>query len=341
MKNIVLPGSNQQMSLTPVSKLYEFASTPFDYSPSLINVATDQANCMKDYIADCIMPYVNSDACTFMYQDWNKTQPFDPVNDDVGPQSRVHEVDLQKSTLLTDSLEGHGLDAAFTWCMQQAINGNCSNVPANYRERIAAYLTSLVKLNREQRVVNLVNDPALYPVANVTDLTGAEFDNPNPALASDPLAVISDIIAGTQQGFNWMAASKRVMSILRRHPSFLGNVDARGAVTNASIAATLGLDGICEGRSYANLSGALTPLWGPTAAAGDYIILFSKNESFFATDCPVPTFAFTARSGGWFAANLQSQFLGLRGTEYIRVGEEVKEVVTSYNFAHIIINTLV
>jgi len=328
------------MSLSNVSKLYEFANTPFDYSPSLINVVTDQANCMKDFIADCVAPYVQTEACNFMYQDMDKLQGFNVVNDNVGPMSRVHEVDLKKSTLITGSLEGHGLDAAFTWCMTQAANANCSNAPANYRESIAAYLVSLVKLNREQRVVNLVNDPAFYPVANVTDLTGIEF-NATPPANSDPLAVIADIIANSQQGFNYMATSKKVMSYLQRSASFLGNVDARGSVTPESVAGTLGLDGICVGRSFSNLAGALTPLWGPTAAAGDYILLFSKNESFFATDCPVPTFAFTARAGGWFAANLQSEFHGIRGTEYIRVGEEVKEVVTSYNFAHLITNVLV
>lgn len=339
MKMITLPNSSLQMSLSPVKKIYEFASTPFDYSPSLINVATDQANCMKDYIADCIMPYVPTDACTFMYQDWNKTQSYNPVNDDVGPMSRVHEVDLQQSTLVTANLEGHGLDAAFTWCMQQATSSACSNTPPNYRERVAAYLTSLVKLNREIRVVNLVNDPAFYAASNKLDLTGIEFDNAT--TPSDPLTVISNAIANSPQGFNWLAASKSVMSYLRRHPSFLGNVDARGAVSNASIAATLGLDGICEGRSYANLTGTNVPLWGPTAAADDYILLFSKNESVFSTDCPIPTFAFTARSGGWFAANLQSQFHGLRGTEYVRVGEEVKEVVTSYNFGYLIYNIFI
>lgn len=339
MKTIVMPNSNQQMTLSSVKNLYEFASTPFDYSPSLVNVATDQANCMKDFVADCVMPYVPTDACTFMYQDWNKLQPFEPVNDDVGPMSRVHEVDLQKSTLVTGNLEGHGLDAAFTWCMQQAVSSNCSNVPPNYREKIAAYLTSLVKLNREQRVVNLVNDPALYPAANVIDLTGVEFNNAT--TPSDPLTVIADAMNAAPEGRNCLVTSKKVAAYLQRQPDFLGNVDARGIVTTDSIARTLGLDCFCVGRSHSNISGTLTPLWGPTVAAGDYIVLFSTNSNFFATDCPIPTFAFTARSGGWFAANLQSQFHGLRGTEYVRVGEEVKEVVTSYNFATIITNVLV
>lgn len=338
--------NSASLGLTPVKDLFKFASTPFDYSPGLVNVATDQANCMTDYVADCVMPFVDSPTCTFMYQDWDKVQPFTPVDDAVGPTSRVHEVQLRKTTLLTDEVEGHGLDAVITWCMNQAMGTQCSNVPANYRDKIAAYITSLIKLNREHRVASLVNDPAFYATSNKLDLSvgNAQF-NFNGASASDPLTVLSDIINNTQSSYNWMVTSKKVMAYLRRHPSFLGNVDNRGIVSNETIAGTLGLDGICEGRSYENITGTNAPVWDQVASgavgSGNYILLFLKNENVFSTDCPIPTFAFTARVGGWFAANLQSPFHGLRGVEFMRVGEEVKEKVLSYNFAFLLYNVLV
>lgn len=312
----------------------QFAQTPFDYNGSLADVATEVRNCRTDYVADCVMPFVETATCRFFYHNWDTTQPYEFVNDYAGNNGIVHEIINPETVLSFANVEDHALDMRITWCMQQAIAAGASaGVPTNYMESSAEQLMSLVMLNREQRVIDLVSDPALYPAANQTAIAaGDEFNGATP---TDPLALLSDIIANSNVNFNWMVTSKKIASFLRRHPSFLGNVDARGVVTNQAIAETLGLDGMCEGRAFGNVSGTLTPLWG------NYIILFSKNPDFQgSTECPAPTFAFTARNGGLFTGTIRQPQNGMRGTDYLRVGESVKEIVTNYQFGHIITNCL-
>lgn len=315
---------------------YSFAQTPFDYNGSMVNVATEVRNCRTDFIADCVMPFIETPTCRFFYHNWNTTQPYEFVNDYAGQLGMVHEVENPETVLSFGNVEDHGLDLRITWCLQQAVAaGACAGVPQNYMESSTEYLMGLVMLNREKRVVDLISDPALYPAGHTTAIpAGSEYNSTVTPL--DPLAHISGIIENSNINYNWMAASKRIMGFLRRHPSFLGNVDARGSVTNQTVANALGLDGICEGRAYGNVGGTLTPLWG------DYILLFSKNPDFQgSTECPAPTFAFTARNGGLFTGTIRQPQTGLRGTDYLRVGESVKEVVTNYMFAHLITNPLV
>lgn len=313
---------------------YSFAQTPFDYNGSLAAVATEVRNCRSDYIADCVMPFVETPTCRFFYHNWNTTQPYEFVNDFAGQLGIVHEIQNPETVLSFSNVEDHGLDMRITWCMQQAMQaGPCAGVPQNYMESSAEHLMSLLMLNREKRVVDLISDSALYPAANTDAIpAGEELNGANPF---NPLDVLSDIIANSNINFNWMATSKRVASYLRRNPNFLGNVDNRGVVSNEAIAQTLGLDGMCEGRSFGNVGGTLTPLWG------DYILLFAKNPDFQGgTECPAPTFGFTARNGGLFTGTIRQPQNGLRGTDYLRVGESVKEVVTNYQFGFLLTNVL-
>jgi hypothetical protein len=313
----------------------QFAQTPFDYNGSLASVATEVRNCRTDYIADCVMPFVETPTCRFFYHNWNTTQPYEFVNDYAGQLGIVHEIENPETVLNFSNVEDHGLDMRITWCIQQAMQaGACAGVPQNYMESSTEHLMSLLMLNREKRVVDLISDSALYPTGSTTAIpAGDEYNSTSTPL--DPLSHLSDIIANSNINFNWMATSKKIASFLRRHPSFLGNVDARGVVTNEAIAQTLGLDGFCEGRSFGNVGGTLTPLWG------DYILLFSKNPDFQgSTECPAPTFGFTARNGGLFTGTIRQPQNGLRGTDYLRVGESVKEVVTNYQFGHLITNVL-
>lgn len=310
----------------------QFAQTPFDYNGSLAAVATEIRNCRTDYIADCVMPFVETPTCRFFYHNWNTTQPYEFVNDFTGQLGIVHEIQNPETVLSFSNVEDHGLDMRITWCMDQAVAaGACAGVPQNYMESSAEHLMSLLMLNREQRVVALIDDPAFYPAGNTSAIPGGEeLDGPTPF---NPLDVLSDIIANSNVGFNWMATSKKIAALLRRNPNFLGNVDARGVVSNQAIAQTLGLDGMCEGRAYGNVGGTLTPLWG------NYILLFSKNPAFSGgTECPAPTFAFTARNGGLFTGDIFQPQNGLRGTRYLRVGESVKEVVTNYQFGYLLTN---
>lgn len=312
----------------------QFAQTPFDYNGSLAAVATEIRNCRADYVADCVMPFVETPTCRFFYHNWNTTQPYEFVNDFAGQLGIVHEIQNPETVLSFSNVEDHGLDMRITWCMEQAIAaGACAGVPANYMESSTEHLMSLVMLNREKRVVDLISDPAFYPTGHTEALpAGEEFNGTTP---TDPLAKLSDIIADSNVNYNWMVTSKKIAAFLRRHPSFLGNVDNRGVVTNEAIANTLGLDGMCEGRAFGNVGGTLEPLWG------NYILLFSKNPSFQgSTECPVPTFAFTARNGGLFVGDIFQPQNGLRGTRYLRVGESVKEVVTNYQFGFLLTNIL-
>ncbi|MCB1710925.1 MAG: hypothetical protein KDH96_00105 [Candidatus Riesia sp.] len=312
----------------------QFAQTPFDYNGSLVNVATEIRNCRADYVASCVFPYIDTPTCRFFYHNHNTTQGYEFVNDFAGQLGIVHEAENLETTLSFANVEDHGLDLRMTWCIQQAIKaGSCSGVPQNYLESSTEYLMSLVDLNREQRAVNLISDPAFYPTGHTEALAaGSEFNGGTP---TDPLAKLSDIIANSNVNYNYMVTSKKIAAYLRRHPSFLGNVDARGVVTNQAVAQTLGLDGMCEGRAFGNVGGTPTALWG------NYILLFSKNPDFQGgTECPAPTFGFTARNGGLFAGTIRQPQNGLRGTDYLRVGESVKEVVTNYQFGFLLTNCL-
>ncbi len=311
---------------------------PFASNAKLTAVLLDYGNCPGDYMADCLFPMVNTCTQAFKYYKFDETQKFNAHNAAVGRKSQVREISELCADFVNDSTEDYGLEVAIPFADLAEQGCDCSEIPFDIKSTHARYLRDQITLEREVRAATLAFDASKYSASQKTDLTGSELNAP--AGATDPLGLLLDLIDCRNKPYNWAYIPKKVMSVLKRHPEFLGNVDSRGVISKESIAGTLGLEGICTPNAYVNTAESgqtpvVEPIWG------DSILLFYKNMNFSMTDCPQSTFAFRAQWGSFVAFEYVDNSIGLRGGIRMRVGVGEKLVVADYSQAHLITNTLV
>lgn len=334
----------------------KFASqSPIQYRGDLVDVVTSYIQCPNNFVASCILPYARTNTCEFTWHKFNLEQGFEDVNADVVDNSRVHEVSPLEAELMADKVEDQGLDVPMTWCTKQAMNSACSGMPEDVEVQETLRLASLVMLQREKKTLDLVLDPAQYTTntGNGTNMLDAQLGNLidlatidggnhefNGTAPYDPLIALTSLIGSSVFPITHMATNKKVMAYLRTHPAFIANGALDVVTANQQIAADLGLMGICEGQTFSSISGVKTPLFG------NFILLYSKSDAS-TVDCKVPTFGFTAKlpeNGSldqMYVGQFESWAHGLKGTTFIRVGEQTKPIVAHFELGILIQNPLV
>jgi hypothetical protein len=229
-------------------------------------------------------------------------------------------------------------------------NEDLNTAPPGYDPlgRATEGVAELVALDRELRVRDMVFNANTYPAANRTTLSGtsqwSDFTN------SDPYTAINTARDGMLMAPNIGVIGKLAWSKLKVHPkitaalapSSTGNSSTSNAQgTPASLQAVaelLELDQILVGEAWVNTAkpgqtASLSRVWGK------HMALLHINP-IASTRGNAITFGYTAEYGNRVSGSIPEPKVGLRGSQRVRVGESVNEIVCAsdvgYYFQNIV-----
>lgn len=309
------------------------AQAPFVIQPRLTAIALAYRN--ERFVADDVLPRVPVESQVFKWSQYTKGDSFTVPDTRVGRKGDVNEIDWS-ATETQSSTKDYGLEDAIPYydvLAAQAAMKAQGVMPIDPQARSTELLTDLVALDREVRVANLLNNPANYPTANKTTLSGtsqwSDFAN------SDPVTAILTTMDGMLIRPNKMVIGRAVYTKLRMHPKVVaavfalgGNAETGGIVGLRAIADLLELEEIIVGEGWVNTAKKGQPVsvarvWGKNA------LLYYQNP-VLASPQGVMTFGFTAQWGPRIAGVIENDpDIGLRGGTRVRVGESVEEVIAA------------
>jgi hypothetical protein len=282
-------------------------------------------------IADQVARRIPVASSIFKWNQFSFDTFLTPANDQVGRKGRVNEVDWAATQQLS-SVEDHALQDAVpnVDVENAAANLNVQGVSIDPQAISTMFVTDLVALNREIRVASLWQNPANYATANVITLAGtAQWDQ---FTTSDPVGDIMNALDAMLVRANVMVTSRKVLTTLRRHPkvvnAFYGDNANAGVAPTQFLADLLGLDRILCGDSWVNIAKKgqtpnLQRTWNNTVS------LYVDNPMLNSTEDPGLTFGYTAQWGDRIAGTIADAQIGMRGGNWVRVGESLKELIVA------------
>jgi hypothetical protein len=307
------------------------AKAPFAVQPQLTAITLSYRN--KSYIADAVLPRVPVLSQDFKYSQYTKEDSFTIEDTRVGRKGNVNQIDYS-ATEQSSSVYEYGLEDVIpgTDVLNAEATAALTGVQAiDPKARSTELVTDKVMLDRELRTANLVFNATTYPVGNKVVLAGAS--QWSDFAGSSPVDAISDALDGMLVRPNIGVIGMAVWSKLRRHPKVTAAVYANGG--NASVSSTvvarnavaelLELDEIIIGEGFYNTAkkgqaGVMQRLWGKHAA------FLYRAPNILDTEGTV-TFGATAQWGSRVAGTLFDENIGLEGSEKVRVGERVRELI--------------
>lgn len=297
----------------------------------------------QQLISDMVLPRVPVLSQQFKYSKFNQGDVFTIPDTKVGRKSGVNQIDWS-ATEVADFTRDYGLEDV----IPQADLDNAEAAakffgvkPVDPAARTTEILTSLVALDREQRVANLIFGAGNYPAANKATLSGtgqwSDYANSNPVDAM--LAAMDGMIVRP----NKVVMGQAVWTKVRQHPkvvnAWYGNQANAGAVQRQVLAELLEVDEIIVGQAFYNTAkpgqtASLSRLWGKHCA----MLYIDPNVK--QTEGMV-TFGMTAQWGNKIAGTIdQDPDVGLRGGTKVRVGESVKEVICASDAGYLFTNAI-
>lgn len=291
----------------------------------------------EKYIADLVLPRIPVTSRDFGYHTVASGDRFHFPPTLLGRKGEPNEVETSV-TRATSSVDDYGLDDVVPQADIDAARGT----PYNPLAAAAELVTSLLLLDREKRVADIVNTATPYASAN--KITLASNDQWSVTHAdSDPYADIQTAIAQIRGGANTIGVtSQAVFNVLKVHAKIVAAVkpfvpaDAQRStnLSAAQIAEHLNLKAIYVGDARIN-----------TAAPGQTQTLGNVWGKFFAVINQNPiesllgntsTFGATASFGTRVAGTIPEPKKGLRGSTRVRAGESLKELVIDYTQGYLI-----
>lgn len=307
------------------------AATPFQIQPRLTQIA--MAVKPEGMIADQVCPRINVEGDKFIYTKSNTEDLFTVPDTHVGRKSAPNEVDFGAHDV-TDKVEDYALDDFVPQCdIEKAAAAHANFDPlAQATEGVAI----LIDLGREKRVADMYQDLNTFAPALRTTLSGIDqwSDHDN----SEPYSQITAAFDGMLVAPNIAVMGRVAWRQLRTHPEMVaralnrkggnGGVAAKGSLSKEQVAELLELDDIFVGEAFVNLARkgqtpAMSQLWGNHAS----FLRIDKNVRT-VQGFAMPTFAFTAEFGQRFSGTIPDSKRGIRGGQTVRVGEQVKELVS-------------
>lgn len=296
------------------------AQAPFVVDDKLTSIALAYRN--ESLIAEQVLPITPVPSDTFRWLNYDLYDEFTVPETRVGRTSapNVVETGATESSAKTDD---YGLDDL----VPQRDLDRQSEV---FRplERATEYITQLMALDYEKAVSDLVFDAAQYPAANTEILSGtsqwSDFTN------SDPLSKMLDVMDGLVMRPNVIVMGQAVWTQLRRHPrlvqAFHGNEGDQGLIPSSFLAQLLEVDQVVVGKGWINTArkgqdASLARIWGKHC-----LMLYRDRTAGAQTGI---TFGFTAQYGDRFAGQMQEPMVGLRGGTRVRVGWEIKPLISA------------
>lgn len=304
-----------------------YQNFPFPIQQELTAIALAYSN--RSYIADLVLPRTPVNSREFKWLQFNRDEMFTVPETMVGRKGVPNEVQFGGSEA-AGFVKDYGLDDVVP-------NEDLNTAPPGYDPlgRATEGVAELVALDRELRVRDLVFNANTYPAANRTTLSGtsqwSDFTN------SDPYAAINTARDGMLMAPNLAVIGKLAWSKLKVHPkitaalapSSTGNTSTSNAQgTPASLQAVaelLELDQILVGDAWVNTAKA-----GQTASLsrvwGKHMALLHVNPIASVRGNAI-TFGYTAEYGNRVSGSIPEPKVGLRGSQRVRVGESVNEIV--------------
>lgn len=306
------------------------ATSAFQHNPELSAIAIGWRNRDIDLIADMVLPRIQRGSKEFRYTRYTAAEAYTVPGTRVGRKGVPQQVDFGGVLVNAECLD-YGLDdlipndEILRWetSARPAVGG-----PVSPEAKATSLLTSLIMLDREIRVANLVFNSATYTAALRTTLSGtsqwSDFAN------SNPLNAILNALDAPLVRPNTLVFGQAAWTVTRQHPRLVqavyGTAQTGGAVTREQLAALFEVKQILVGSGFVNTArrgqaASYSRVWGKHMAA-----LYVSPD---AADADQPTFGFTAQFGERIAGTMEDPKVGLRGGRTVRVGESVAEVISA------------
>lgn len=307
------------------------AIRPFPIDPKLTAIAIAYRNPDIALIADEVLPRTPV-AQEFKYLKYDLAQGFTVPDTKVGRKSTPNEVDFN-AIEITDKVVDYGLDD-----LVPNEDVDADNQGVDPLGTAAMYLTNLVNLGRELRCASLVFNPNSYAAGNQTTLSGtSQWSDPT----SDPVAAISDALDIPVIRPNIGILGQATWTRLRRNPKIvqaIKNTDqGAGMVSRQEFADFFELQALYVGAGFANSAKkgqttSLARVWGKHAS-------FIYRDRAAGPQAGV-TFGFTGEWGNKIAGNIDEPKVGLTGSQRVRVGERVKELICATDLGYFFQNAV-
>jgi hypothetical protein len=309
--------------------------TPYPVTPELTAIAVAYRN--PSLIADAVLPRVTVGTKEFKYLKYPKGTFFTIPDTKVGRKGEPNQVEMEAEE--TSAIcEDHGLDDVVPNEDVQAAASQ-PNLP-NPLMKATEFVTDLVLLAREVRAAGLVFDANQYAAGNKVTLAGNDQWSVDHA-DSDP---ISDIMTGLDACImrpNIMVIGRAAWTKLAMHKKIVGAVykagtDA-GIVPRQAVADLFELEEVLVGEGFVNTAKKGQAVV-PARVWGKHCVLAHRNKN--ADTQRGTTFGLTGQWGPRAAGTMSEPRVGLRGSQVVRVGESVKEIITANDLAYMVVNAV-
>ena len=301
---------------------------PFPIQQELTAIALAYTN--QRYIADLVLPRTGVGSREFKWLQMNRDEMFTVPDTRVGRKGVPNEVQFGSSEV-PGFVRDYGLDDVVP-------NEDIASAPPGYNPlgRAVEGIAELVALDREKRVADLVFNANTYPASNRTTLSGtsqwSDYTN------SDPYTAIMNALDGMLMRPNMAVIGRLAWSRLRVHPKITaslapssnGNTGSTTSFAGApaslqAVADLLELDQILVGESWVNTAKpgqtpSMSRVWGKHMA-------FMHINPIGTIRGNAITFGYTAEYGNRVAGSIPEPKVGLRGSQRVRVGESVNEII--------------
>lgn len=304
------------------------STSSFPINPQLTSIAMMYRNPDYTLIADQVMPIIPV-AQKFRYTVYDQAQGYTVPDTKVGRKSQPTEVDFG-GTLVDSSTEDYGLDDVVpnedveAW---EKMDKPSQGGPIDPRILSTQYCKGLIDLDREVRVSGMIFNSANYLAANVLPLSGgskwSDFVNSNPL---DALLYALDMPLLRPDG---VTLGQQVWTKVRQHPKLVqavyGTAQTGGVITREQLAEKLEVKYIRVGSAFVNTArkgqaAAMSRAWGNYCALN-----FTGRDAAMAGQ---PTWGFTGQFGTEIAGVIPEPKVGLTGSQRVRVGKRVRELVS-------------
>ena len=304
---------------------------PFDVSPTMTAIAIAYRNPSATLIADQALPRVPVSQENFKWSEFPIGEAFSVPDTQIGRRGQPNKLEFN-ATEKTSTIEDHGLDADVPYTDIDAARAANAQGLSNFNPLYHAseMLTKLILLAREMRAAKVVQDPNNYAEGRKVTLVGG--DQFSSFATSDPFGVIDRAFSSTLiYRPNTISMGREVWDVLKRHPRLIkavkGGLTEEGAITREQFAQLFEIDlnRLLIGEAWVNTSKkgqatALNRVWGKS------IQLAYIDQAKAGPKDEVITWGFTAQLGSRIAGAWDDAKIGVKGGQWVRVAEQVKEL---------------
>ncbi len=298
-------------------------TVPFHIDATMTAASVGYKNPAHALIADRVLPSVAIVTKKFRYKTYNDDTFFNLPDATMGRTSKSNQVNIASSSETSDVAD-YGLHDKVP---MDDINQsqNASQNAANPLMDAAMHLTSLIQINREKRVADLVQDNANYGSDLVKALSGASrWDND----ASDPVKAMLEALDKPLMRPNKIIFGQEAWTQLRLNENvakrIYGANSAGAIITPQALADVLMVNEVIIGSSYMNTAkrgkeATLKRVWGKNVAML-YIDPSANAQGGI-------TWGFTAAYRHREVMTKFDDEAGLGGSTMIQVGESCRELM--------------